>query len=479
MMPNDPPDAPDAFESPDPGWRFRLARPKDGDVFVTLHNAMMILANDDPFTGTLGPMFAFDSYRCQAVLLRPPPRFDGSEVDERGPYPRPWNTTDITLVTGYLQCAWNKNWPRANVADAMEVVARQNSYHPILDWINSLRWDGVYRIDTWMVEAFDVRNEFDRNGDEAEYARWKAREDYYAAIGARMLVASVRRLRRPGVKFDSMLILEGEQRLGKSTVIEVLYGKEFFTDTVFADLRNKEAAQGLFGKWVVEFSEIEQVIRSDVETLKAFLSRNTDHFRPPYERHFRDVPREGVFFGTTNQQDYLKDTTGNTRFWPAFCQKADVQWIIANREQLWAEAAAREAEGDDRRLWLDTDELQAEAARLTNTRMREDIWTVAVQRWVAKTERERSEAKARIIADQAEPTDAFLAVEPIYVARILEHAIGMTKDKMSKVHEMRVAEVLKAMGWIASRHVRLPTVKNELSRGKTTTWQPPDEAPGT
>jgi predicted P-loop ATPase len=458
------------FVAPKPDWMGLLERSANGgDPWPTVANAMLVLANDAKFKGMLG----HDTFSGERVLRSAPPPFQQDNLAAPGPYPRGWTNSDISLVLGYCQRVWGRKWTRSVVADAMEAVAEQNPFHPVLNWIDGLVWDEVKRIDTWLVTAFDPVNEFNRDSDD-----WKAREKYYSAIGWKMLVASVRRLRRPAVKFDSILILEGEQRLGKSTAIETLYGRRFFTDTVFADLRNKEAAQGLHGKWVVEFSEIEQIIRSDVETLKAFLSRNTDHFRPPYERHFRDVERQGVFFGTTNQQDYLKDTTGNTRFWMAACQKADVEWIAANRDQLWAEAAAREAEGDKWRLWLDTSELQADAERLTSARMREDIWQVAVARWLDKTEEERAAAKKQVAQKIATETEAFLAVEPIFIARILEHAIGMSKDKMSKQAEMRVADVLKALGWVGTRNSYLPKIKDKPARGKTTVWRKPDEALG-
>ena len=431
---------------------------------------MLILANDAKFRGMLG----HDVFSGERVLKSAPPPFQQGNTVAPGPYPRGWTNTDVSLVCGYMQRVWGRKWTRPTICDALEAVAEQHPFHPVLEWINGLKWDGVKRIDTWLVKAFNPRNEFNRDGEEREYQRWLRRDTYYAAIGSKLLIAAVRRLRRPGCKFDSMLILEGEQRLGKSTAVEALFGKGHFTDTVFADLRNKEAAQGLHGKWVIEFAEIEQVIRSDVETLKAFLSRSTDHYRPPYERNFRDVARAGVFVGTTNKDDYLRDTTGNTRMWPAPCQSADVEWIEAIREQLWAEAAIREARGET--IWLDTPELQQEAARLTGGRMHEDVWQSAIARWLDDVETEREAAATRISRGLAfeEKGDQFLVKEPVFVARILEFAIGMSKDKMTKQAEMRVADVLRTMGWKPTRAAKLPKIKNSINRGRTTVWRIPD-----
>jgi len=218
-----------------------------------------------------------------------------------------------------------------------------------------------------------------------------------------------------------------------------------------------------------------------VETLKAFLSRPTDWYRPPYGLSHMDVPRTGIFIGSTNEQDYLRDTTGNTRMWPVWCETVDLRWIELNRDQLWAEAAEREAMGEAQTLWLDTPELQEEAARLTARRMREEIWQPLIARWIDKTEAERAEALKRL-ADHKDDEeykktkkdgDLFVSREPIYVARVLEHAIGMNRDRMNRQADMRVSAVLKAMGGKAFRGERLPKIKNRPARGTTTVWRMP------
>jgi len=124
-----------------------------------------------------------------------------------------------------------------------------------------------------------------------------------------------------------MIVLEGWQGIGKSKLLRVLFGSEWFADDIPADLKSRDAAMALCGVWCLEFAEIEHLIRSDVETIKAFLSRSEDHYRPIYGRAFVKRPRQCVLVGTTNADDYLRDPTGNRRIWPVLCKSADTAWI--------------------------------------------------------------------------------------------------------------------------------------------------------
>lgn len=472
-------------------WMDSLDRPENGPAYPTLANAMLIMSHDSIFTGQhakhadeRGPMFGLNTFTGQRVLLRAPPVFDKLK-DERkegeedkakipGPYPRGWTDEDVSLVLGYMQQAWNRKWMRATVSEAMHAVARRHSFHPILDWLDGLVWDKTDRLDTWLVKVFGAVNEYDpiAQGDQ-----WDARNAYHAAVGSKFMIAAVRRLRQPGCKFDHLLILEGAQRIGKSTAAAILFGAEYFSDAVPPDLRSKDAAHALHGLWCLEFAEIEHLVRTEVETIKAYLSRSTDHYRPPYARDFIDVPRANVFIGTTNADDYLRDTTGNTRMWPVACQKVDLDWITENRAQLWAEAVHRERKGET--LWLDAADLQQEAARLTADRLKEDVWQAAIARWLDNTEAERVEAKERLAKGEDKKGDLFASREPIFVARVLEYAVGMSKDKMNKAAEMRVADVLKKLGWKGVQRQKLPKVKGmdgrEETRITTTIWRMPDD----
>lgn len=399
-----------------PSWIGRLSHTKDGEVHPTLANALTIMAHDPRFKG----MFGHNQFTDRRVLMREPPPSEDGGFMMPGPYPRSWYDEDISLFQAYMQRIWAPRFVRNTIADAMAVTAMSFPFHPVRDWLNSLVWDGVKRIDNWLFAAFDVQNDLLPGTDE-----YKAKVTYYRTAGSRFLIAAVRRIRSPGCKFDSLLILEGPQRIGKSTALATLFGQQWFSDSVPPDLANRDAAIALHGLWCLEFAEIDHLVRTEVETIKAFLSRAVDHYRPVHGRDFVDVPRQGVLAGTTNSDDYLRDNTGNTRMWPIPCRSADVRWIALNRDQLWAEACAREASGEA--IWLDSEDAQSAAASTTEARMAEEVWQPAIVQWLDSPERNRA--------------------VPVTSADILEQALGMDKERMTRAATMRVGSVLRSLGW--------------------------------
>lgn len=229
--------------------------------------------------------------------------------------------------------------------------ARQRAFHPIVDYLASLHWDGVPRVDRWLTiygGAVDT--------------------PYTRAVGELVLVAAVRRVRKPGVKFDEMLVLESDQGKDKSTALKVLAGgDEWFTDDLPLNAEGKRVIEGLAGKWIVEAGELKGIKKGGAQHLKGFLSRSHDRGRLSYDRREREVPRQCVIVGTTNDSRYLRDTTGNRRFWPVAVGAFDIDALRRDRDQLWAEAAAREAEGVsirlDTDLWADA-EAEQDARRV-------------------------------------------------------------------------------------------------------------------
>ena len=409
--------------APKPSWIGRLHHTREGEVHPTLANALIIMAHDPRFRGMLGHNLFTDR---RMLMREAPPSEDGGFLMP-GPYPRSWYDEDVSLIQAYMQRVWAPRFQRNTIADALAVTAMAHPFHPVRDWLNGLAWDGQRRIDSWLFAAFDVSNEFLPPSDE-----YKAKVAYFRAVGAKFLIAAVRRIRVPGCKFNSMLILEGPQRIGKSTALLTLFGRDYFSDAVPPDLANRDAAIALHGLWCLEFAEIDHLVRTEVETIKAFLSRSVDHYRPQYGRDFVDVPRQTLLAGTTNSDDYLRDSTGNTRMWPVPCQCADVAWIAENREQLWAEACVREAAGDT--IWLDGEDAQGAAAATTESRMSEEVWQPAIVQWLTSPERNPA--------------------EPITSAVILENALGMAKDKMTKAATMRIGGVMRSLGWERS-HIRV------------------------
>jgi putative DNA primase/helicase len=377
----------------------QLQKNKDGLVLGTISNLILIIGQDPVLAGLCG----FDDFECAAVLhSSPPPVLDGTEPIP-GPYPRPWIGSDVSHILSYIQRVWTRLAKIGEVEHAMGAVAAVRRFHPVRDWLATLAWDGVPRVDTWLVHAFGA-----------------VETSYTAAVGSKILIAALRRVRRPGCKFDHMMILEGPQGIGKSKAISALFSEIWTTDSLLAELNSRDGALGLLGIWLIEFAEIEQIIRTEVEVIKGFLSRSVDRYRSPYGRGFLKHPRQCVFIGTTNDDDYLRDSTGNRRFWPIRCQFADVEWVMANRDQLWAEAAAREAAGEDH--WLSDPETNTTATKVQAARVQEDVWADRVLNMLGLR-------------------------TAITIPEVLSDILAIPVERQGKREQMRVAAILRTAGW--------------------------------
>jgi hypothetical protein len=191
-----------------------------------------------------------------------------------------------------------------------------------------------------------------------------------------MLVAAVRRVRQPGCKFDEMLILENPtQGTGRSTALEILaVNEDWYTDDLPLGIRGKELMEAISGIWIVEVGELSGIRKAEVQSVKATLSRRVDRARKAYGRLPTIAHRQSVFFGTTNDEEYLRDVTGNRRFWPVLCGKVDLAALRRDIHQLWAEAATLEASGASIRL---AEELWPLAAAEQAKRLPDDAWGIA------------------------------------------------------------------------------------------------------
>jgi predicted P-loop ATPase len=222
--------------------------------------------------------------------------------------------------------------------------AQKNSFHPVCEYLDELSWDGTPRIDTWLITHAGA-----------------ADSEYVRHVSRLVLIAAVRRVRQPGTKFDELLVLESDQGKGKSSGLEALCPRRsWYSDSVPLNAHQKEVIEQTAGKWLVEIAELSGMSGAKVEQLKAMLSRQVDSSRMAYGHHRLEVTRQWIAIGTTNDSEYLRDSTGNRRFWPVAITHFDVAGIRATRDQLWAEAAEREAAGESIRL---PERLWAEAAR--------------------------------------------------------------------------------------------------------------------
>ena len=381
----------------------RMAEDDKGKALPTLANAMLVLALDPKVAG----LFGFDEFRGQAYLTGAPPPGNPGDEPAPGPYPRAWSRADVANISAYIQRVYCPKMRRDVVEDAMEAEAARNRYHPVRDYLAGLQWDGVPRIDAWLCQAFGAPP-----------------NPYSTALGAKMLIAAVRRVRQPGCKFDHVPVAQGGQGLGKSTAFATLFGGDWFSDDLPDDLSDKDAAMALRGVWALEMAELTQLLASEAEAVKAFITRPVDRYRPPYGRQIIEVPRQVILVGTTNAEEWLRDATGNRRFWPFDCVKADVCWIGQHRDQLWAEAAHREAGGEPH--WLADQDAIDEAKASQEDRMVEDPWLRPISAYI----RDLSRTTA---------------------PELLTSAVEMPKPQQNRAAQMRVSAILTRLGWKARR----------------------------
>lgn len=238
--------------------------------------------------------------------------------------------------------------------DVTSNVARRNHYHPVQDYLKSLAWDQEPRIERWLIDYAGAQD-----------------TPYVRAVSRIVLIAACRRIRKPGAKYDEMLILESPQGTDKSSGLRALaVNDEWFTDDLPLHGDTRRFMESTGGKWIVEAGELKGMGKSDINALKACLSRQHDEARLAYGHKSTRIARQFVIIGTTNEKDgYLRDATGNRRFWPVRIERFDLPRLRADRDQLWAEAAEAEALGESIRL---DPRLYAAAAIEQEARMRGD-----------------------------------------------------------------------------------------------------------
>lgn len=214
--------------------------------------------------------------------------------------------------------------------DRVTWEANKNKRHPVRDYLNGLVWKGVPRLDSWLAQYCGAE-----------------KNRYHSLVGAKTLIAAVRRVRRPGCKFDTTLILEGPQGAKKSSVLRTLASDAWFTDGIRVGADPKETIELTCGKWIAEMAELSGMSKRDVNEVKQALSKQSDRARMAYGRFSAEVDRQFILCGTTNNAQYLRDKTGNRRFWCVAVGKINIEALKEDRAQLWAEAAYREKQGEE------------------------------------------------------------------------------------------------------------------------------------
>lgn len=354
----------------------------------------------------------FNEFTLKAVVRKPTPwgTVGGRE----------WTDADDLQAAMWMQAQGLMVSPRT-AAEACQIIAHQNKFHPVRDYLNGLQWDGVKRIEHWLSWYLGV--------EPTEYS-W--------AVGARWLISGVARIFRPGCRADYMLVLVGPQGIEKSTALRTLaVHDEWFSDHI-ADLGSKDSRQQLQGRWIIEIAELSSVRRAGLEQMKAYLTCVSDKFRPPYGRHTQEFPRQNIFAGSVNGDAFLEDETGNRRFWPVKVRQLDLAKLEQDRDQLWAEAVAKFKVGE--KWWLDTMELNLAAEQEQEKHYQPGIWDDRITRWLKNPEQKYDK-------DAAPITPFTSTTERTTVEEILLHAIGKQPEHMTQADRNAVVRCLVHHRW--------------------------------
>lgn len=294
----------------DDGWKDNLEYNKRGLV-ISLKNLELILRGDPSLRGIVFNQLS-----------------DGMEITGKVPWHntgRFWRDADDAQLEMYLAKAYEE-FPKTKILTAITKVVDDRSYHPVRQYLNALpEWDGTKRVDTLLIDYLGA--------EDTPYTR---------AVTRKTLCGAIARVMNPGCKFDTMLVLCGKTGIGKSTIVSKLAGDWFSDNLSLSETKDKTAAEKIQGHWIIEIGELAGLKKTDIETLKGFISRQDDKYRAAYGRRVTSHKRQCIFIGTTNAEDgYLRDATGNRRFWPVNVPGGGSKnaWDLTDDEirQIWAE----------------------------------------------------------------------------------------------------------------------------------------------
>lgn len=311
-------------------WQTALELDKQGKIKDTLDNIVLIIRNDSELES-----IAFNKHR------------DGIDARDGLPWEQMkggWNDSDNAALKVYLSNKYGIYSP-TKTKDAILAVAAERSYHPIKEYLDHLpEWDGTDRVETLLIDYFNATD-----------------NSYTRAVTRKMMVAAVARIVHPGTKFDSVLILNGPQGIGKSTFFAKLAGDWFSDSLTLTDMKDKAGPEKLQGYWILELGELAGMRKTDVEVVKSFISRSDDKYRASYGVNVESHPRQCIIVGSTNAESgFLRDITGNRRFWPVRIsgdgKRKAWQMSVYDVEQIWAETLVLYAKGE--KLYLEGSDVE-------------------------------------------------------------------------------------------------------------------------
>jgi len=403
-------------------WRRMLLR-SDGKVIDCRENVYLILKHHPQWQGVIWG----DEFAKRIVLRKPPPWERAAHfVPERK-----WEASD-DLRLGLWLAQQERVLIRAKqtLSDSVAWVASESLWHPVREYLEGLVWDDKPRLAGWLTDYLGINP-----------------TEYSLMVGRFFLIGMVARIYKPGCQMRFMPIFEGSQYRGKSSAIRALVGSKWYSDA-HLDLNNKDVYQLIQGVWVQEVGEMDSFNRSEATRVKAFVSSQTDRFRAPYEATPSDQPRQVVFMGSTNQDEYFKDSTGNTRFWPLKAEETgdpiNVEGLAAVRDQLFAEAVTLFKQGE---RWHPTAEEQERLFEPEQaSREIEDLWESRIEAYL------KSNTFTTIRGDEI-------------ITDCLKIEIGKVDN--AKAMAMRVSTIMKRLGWRKDRET--------VGRHRRNFYQRPEE----
>lgn len=327
----------------DKDWHAELKITEKGGIAQTIGNVVIILEHDPSLAGRL----AYNEMSQNIVLVQSTPWREIKGESQ-------WTDTDDASLRYYLEDVYGLGG-KDKIFDAVNVVAQEHTFHPVRDYLDSCDWDGVPRVEDMLIRMFGA--------EDTPYTR---------AVTRKTLAGAVARIYQPGIKFDYMLVLRGDQGAGKTTLTRKL-GGEWYSDS-FSTVQGKDAYEQILGVWIMEVGELAGMKKAEAESIKLYISKQVDRFRPAYGRRTREFPRQCIFIGTTNETQFLRDATGNRRFWVVDLPgKAPAslwdEWDEDYVKQIWGEAVQIWRAGE--KLYLPHD-LEEEARRIQEIYEEED-----------------------------------------------------------------------------------------------------------
>jgi predicted P-loop ATPase len=417
----------------------------DKDVWYVpkgcLSNGNTIIRQDTRWKSVL----ARNDFAEAEVMLKMPP---WHENDGKGATVGPWTDIDTSRLVSWFEHAYEMTLRPTDVDRVVQVAGESCRFHPVREYLGSLIWDKVPRLDRLLPDYFGA--------NDTEYAR---------SIGPRWMISAVARVYEPGAQVDCTLVLEGDQGMGKNRGMRLLVPDPLWFTESRIEIGSKDGMQSLRGKWIIFLDELDSLRKANISLIKSFLTAPKDNYRESYGKRTRDFWRQCVFAGSTNLSEWLIDPTGNRRFWPIKLLKQILfDKIVQDRDQLWAEARVRyqgRTEEDGTVIppeeWhVNTPELKALCEAEQEERVQEDPWTPKVATWLSRP----------VLTRFSTPPTMYPMENGVLTVDIANLALEIETGKVTKYDCARIGNILRKFGY-----EQQPLSREGLARVRR--WTPP------